>query len=191
MQYLNSCYILYSDKAIIHSVKQKMMKQIFQLISIAAVAAAMLMCSSCTKLDDDAAQTEIPFMVLSSDGSDIIFEKKYAYTEILHGDFTCINASTNMKQADSYVSLRIITNNLSEADCLSKINLQEFSFCKPLSSSSYDYTTEYIGKMYLLKYDMASRLMKIRMENVECTLSGVKYTLHGDFECEIIDSPVN
>lgn|GEM_PF-5436461 len=191
MQYLNSCCILYSDKAIVQPVKQKLMKQIFQLISIAAVAAAMLLCSSCSKLDDDADQTEIPFMVLSSDGSDIIFEKKYAYTETLHGDFTCINASTNMKQAGSYVSLRIITNNLSEADCMSKVNVQEFSFCKPLSSSSYDYTNQYTGKMYLLKYDNSSKMMRIRLENVECTLSGVKYTFHGDFECEITPSPLN
>ena len=170
------------------------MKQFFQIIAMAAVSAVVFMCTACTKediLSNDAARTEIPFMVLSSDGSTILLEKKVGYTEELHGDYSYISASTNMKMAESNFSLIIQTNNLRKADQLSKVNIKEFSFSKPLSGSSYDYTNKYTGKMYLLKYDMASRLMKIRMENVECMLSGVKYTFHGDLECEIIDSPIN
>lgn len=174
--------------------------KLFTSIPFILLLGMALIFISCSKddlpdsLSEDEARTEIPFMVTASDNSNVLFSIKYGYTETLHFNNTCIYASasgTSSALGDVYHCLWLKTNNLREATPLRAVSIEEFRFYTHLSSSSDAYAEKCTGKVYLLEYNVAQALIRLRMENVECEVSGVKYTFHGDFECGIVDSPIN
>lgn len=179
----------------------KRKEKFFTSLHVLLLLGIALLFTSCSKEDapdslrEDEAHTEIPFTVTASDNSTVWFAARYAYTETFHFNNTCIYASTSGTSAtmlgDVEFCLWMKTNNLREATLLRAVSIEEFKFYNPLSGSSDACADRCTGKVYLLEYNVAESVMRLRMDNVECVVSGVKFTFHGDFECSIVDSPMN
>lgn len=154
------------------------------IISATALLSIMLLFSSCTK------EEATGNIILGEELAE--FSKATVYTDTLHGNFSRIYASTDSKLATHYLTMSITTENCSETVPGNKLQIKEFSFCRPLSSDSRDYTSDFSGDIYLIQYPtQTGGKAIIQMKNLKCSLKGENFTFDGHLVLDIIDSPLN
>ena len=127
----------------------------------------ILLCTvSCSKesIDTISIGEDIPFTFTTGNGEIIGFSRATIFTDTA-GDFSQIYAHTDGSSAEGLFTLSIQTENCTGKEEGENIKIKEFSFCKPLSSNSKDYTP------HLIHLDIPnfclSVLSKIKTKNVQ------------------------
>lgn len=132
---------------------------------------------------------DIPFTFTTGNGEMIGFSRATIFTDTA-GDFSQIYATTDGSLAEVLFTLSIKTDNCTGKKEGENIKIKEFSFCKPLSSNSRDYTTEHSGKIHFIQKtagNISGLRVILRFSDIKCTLNGETYNMNGDLHLEVID----
>lgn len=174
-----------------------------QIIATFVLAALLITSASCSKDETPAIKDftrSINFTVKAKDvriadtGKNVNFNVSKAYT--MPDNNTVFIATNNELTANDHIYMMIKTGNCMGMETGSTLQVTYFSFCKPLSSDSHDYTNEYTGEIYLIKYPgYVGDDAIIRFNNVKCVLKGStyggSYTLNGDMKFKVVEYPLN
>ncbi len=163
-----------------------------QLLTATLMLCILLCTVSCSK-ESISIGEDIPFTFTTGNGEIIGFSRATIFTDTA-GDFSQIYAHTDGSSAEGLFTLSIQTENCTGKEEGENIKIKEFSFCKPLSSNSKDYTTEYSGKIHFIQLQGSSVPgMKtiLRFSEIKCTLNGETYSMNGDLHLEVIDRMTN